>query len=597
MSIISGIEKVASGVKNVVNKVVSTVTNSGGGSSEGTAVKAAPSGNSAASQAPAATSAAESSTRKQVVDTPEDTFEASSPNVLEPELEIEKEDEEEDLDSSEIDEDEEVEEEEFARGVKGKDIENEGQTYTDESEEVSEARDVDLSNMSESEKYEYFQNLVISRADGDRSAWKTGEGELNLVGIRSFQDGKPGNADGNVYNDTIYAVYTRDGVQHVEAFNGSVDAGSWTQSQANARGFGYTDPQGNQKGISHIADGFYRDTWYRRNVLGETGLAQTENIKIHADSNADGIIQDNERLGADTNGDGLGEGVEVPGSWAIQFHSGGTGQNVNTWSAGCQVIRGDQYDRFKQLIESSPQSRYSYLVIDSSDLPAGFVSKGDTVQEIPGTGNPNAGQPYTFHGDYSTATTGGGTTGGSTYSGGANVQTPGIPTTDYSSTFSGDMFKMPDSPKITSPILFEDGDLEDLKEAAKLENMTAQIESQINALSAQAAKDIEAAKAQGLGSQQITSLPSVTGLYNMYMQASFMGLPISSDMQGSMSSALSSAGYNVNMLPTLGAGTSGVSSAAAFSGTGSGMPAGLLPDGMEGTFNGAIDPGSMELPG
>ncbi|MCD4784497.1 MAG: hypothetical protein K8T10_11805 [Candidatus Eremiobacteraeota bacterium] len=239
----------------------------------------------------------------------------------------------------------------------------------DAGNEVNGASPPDFNKMTTQEQYDYLQDVVVQQADGDESAWKTGEGEVNLVGIRSWEDGQPGGREGDAYNDTIYAARMVNGEPRIDSFNASVDGGVWNPSTAQNRGFGYRE-NGEWKGISHIADGFYRDNWVKGGVPGsDLGLRQAGDIRIHADSNSDGVIQNNERLGADINGDGIGDGVTVGSSWGIQFHPGGNGTNVGQASAGCQVIHGSEYDKFKQIISDAPNSRFSYTLIDSANLP------------------------------------------------------------------------------------------------------------------------------------------------------------------------------------------------------------------------------------
>ena len=54
----------------------------------------------------------------------------------------------------------------------------------------------------------------------------------------------------------------------------------------------------------------------------------------------------------------------------LQFHRGGVGE-VGDASAGCQVISGDQYDRFQQILAEAPQSqqKFSYLMADVNEMP------------------------------------------------------------------------------------------------------------------------------------------------------------------------------------------------------------------------------------
>lgn len=221
---------------------------------------------------------------------------------------------------------------------------------------------VDLSKMSMEEQYDYLQNTAIKQAGGNDKAWKTGDGELNLVGIRSFQDGKAVAAEGDKYNDTIYACRMKDGKKEVYAFDGTTDAGKW--DDAKGKGMSLVDDFGRDRGVTHLADGFYKESFGVGKVSGgEQGLEQKGWVRLHGDANNDGKIQQNEKLGR---GD---KGYLAGADWQIQFHRGGAGDTVGETSAGCQTIKADQYDKFMGLVNEAPnKDKLSYCLTDSSKL-------------------------------------------------------------------------------------------------------------------------------------------------------------------------------------------------------------------------------------
>ncbi len=54
---------------------------------------------------------------------------------------------------------------------------------------------------------------------------------------------------------------------------------------------------------------------------------------------------------------------------AIDVHRGGTAKNpVGKWSAGCQVIAAEGWEAFWGIIETSPQERFRYYLIDFASL-------------------------------------------------------------------------------------------------------------------------------------------------------------------------------------------------------------------------------------
>lgn len=222
---------------------------------------------------------------------------------------------------------------------------------------------VDLSTMTQQQQYNYFQNLVESQG----GTWKDADGQVNLVGIRSFQDGKPTDGTANAYDDTIYSVRMVDGQPEVKSFTASTDAGAFDPKKNNPDNpYGGTDNDGDW-GVSHLADGFYEDAWTAgATVQTDLGLRQNKDVQVHFDNNYDGVIAEDER---DNQTKGAG--------WGIQFHPAEVGYDdgkVGSWSAGCQVIKNDEWQGFEDVLRDSSQNYgqtgYSYLLIDSSDLPA-----------------------------------------------------------------------------------------------------------------------------------------------------------------------------------------------------------------------------------
>lgn len=254
-----------------------------------------------------------------------------------------------------------------------------------------------FNEMTPEQQYNYLHDITVAMAGGDESAWKTGDKEVNLIGIRSWQGGQAGSSEGNTYNDTIYAVRMNNGKPEVYAFNATVDAGI----DPGGTGYGYSDSRGS--GYSHVADGYYPDgTFVKSNNQHwgvRTVLAQASNVNINCDYNNDGVIQDDERINK-TEGAG----------WGIYFHPGGSGPNVNSWSAGCQAIRPEQYGTFMNLIEESPSNSFAYTLVDSRNLPqvdSNHVAVG--VPNNPIVAEGSGGTSYTS--DYIPATYSGGSPG------------------------------------------------------------------------------------------------------------------------------------------------------------------------------------------
>ena len=260
-----------------------------------------------------------------------------------------------------------------------------------------------FNEMSPTEQYNYLKDVVVGMANGDESQWRTGNNEVNLIGIRSWQNGQAGSSEGNKYNDTIYAVRMHDGKPEIYAFNGTVDAGK----DPGGTGFGYSGPEGS--GFSHLADGSYPIGTFEKRGGGKWGvdttLGQSGDVRINADFNNDAVIQDNERINKT-------EGA----SWGIYFHPGGKGENVGSWSAGCQVIRPEQYGTFQNLLQQDPNQKFGYTLVDSNNLPP--VDENHKAVGIPNTPEVAPGvNGTTFTGENggltaAAPTPGGGGTGG-----------------------------------------------------------------------------------------------------------------------------------------------------------------------------------------
>lgn len=207
------------------------------------------------------------------------------------------------------------------------------------------AKPVDFNKLSQDQQYDYLQKLTTSRA-GNASAWKTGDREVNLVGIRSF-NGSPQKAKIDQYDDMIYVARMVDGKKTVEGFPASVDAGA--------------DPK-NPNASYRLDDGFYDGAFKRGTVSGkELGLRQARDLSVYQDLNKDGALSADEIAKGKT---------MLSADKQLQFHRGGSGF-VGDSSAGCQVIDAQHYDRFQAILKEAPNSQgvFNYTLSDCSRLP------------------------------------------------------------------------------------------------------------------------------------------------------------------------------------------------------------------------------------
>ncbi|MCL5773008.1 MAG: hypothetical protein M1536_01315 [Firmicutes bacterium] len=375
-----------------------------------------------------------------------------------------------------------------------------------------------FNEMSPEEQYNYLHDVSVAMAGGDESQWRTGEDELNIIGIRSFQNGQAVPPEGNVYNDTIYAVRMHDGKPEVYAFQGSVDAG--VVNNPGSTGFGYADPKtGKYLGFSDLADGFYPIGTWTKGAVPHSGLGLRQNgdIKINVDLNNDGIIEDNERLGV-TEGAG----------WGIQFHPGGTGDRVGLWSAGCQVIKGDQWGLFQNLISEDKNKDFAYTLVDSANLPP--VDANHRAVGVPNT----------------PVATG---SGGTSISAGSSGAVTG--TTDAGAVTSGVSYPVYAAPQTGSPLgaSYTGGGVNAPfgPDAVDSVETGANIDQQLQSLCQAATQEIMAAKKGGFAQAGGMS-PAVSALYFTYAQVLLQHLSIKPETEQMVANSLAMAGINVQQL-------------------------------------------------
>lgn len=213
---------------------------------------------------------------------------------------------------------------------------------------LKELREVRFDHMTNEQKYDYLKALTEAKG----GSWKTGDKEVNLVGIRAFAD-QHGDHRPDLYNDRIYACRMVNGKKEVWGFVASVDGGVIRDKGLKdqlAGGFGNT---------THLADGFYQDCWRKGKVAGgDLGLRQSKPVYVHADGDNDGKIDARER----------GEALRSDPSRDLQFHCGEGSNPVGAASAGCQVIHADQFPGFQHVLNESPQQDFSYLLVSSDSL-------------------------------------------------------------------------------------------------------------------------------------------------------------------------------------------------------------------------------------
>lgn len=170
---------------------------------------------------------------------------------------------------------------------------------------------------------------------------------MNIIGIRGFWHGEAVANTFNEYNDTIFVLWKDDdgNKRHVDAFDASCDPGKLTRPL--------------EKGVAHLIEGQYLFAQGRhRGKYRALRQARPVRVKRYFDD-------DPERLTPYID----------EGFFGINIHCGGISDEVNNWSAGCQIIKGGkkgpQWKRFDQLIyETAPaeQRHFRYTLIRGESL-------------------------------------------------------------------------------------------------------------------------------------------------------------------------------------------------------------------------------------
>lgn len=120
-----------------------------------------------------------------------------------------------------------------------------------------------------------------------------------------------------------------------------------------APGRTYTGRPLNKLGAAHLMPG----AWLYKPGLhkGKKALVQAAPVRVQRDQDRDGTAEP-------------GEPIQV-GNFAVNIHRGGSAKlPVGSWSAGCQVIVGEDFPAFLALCEQSKQSEFNYYLLESSWL-------------------------------------------------------------------------------------------------------------------------------------------------------------------------------------------------------------------------------------
>jgi flagellum-specific peptidoglycan hydrolase FlgJ len=178
----------------------------------------------------------------------------------------------------------------------------------------------------------------------------TNELELNIIGIRNSND-----PNANTFNDTLLVSWMENGQWQSRKYAFTTDPGRTPRmnpDKYNSRG----------TGVAVLVEGQYINTYtidkHRKEYDALTQRAG--DVRVYRDNNRDGVIDFN-------------PASIQKGSYGINIHKAGSDSNeVNNWSAGCQVFkRSADFYEFMQLAKRSQAAGYSkftYTLINSNDL-------------------------------------------------------------------------------------------------------------------------------------------------------------------------------------------------------------------------------------
>lgn len=163
--------------------------------------------------------------------------------------------------------------------------------------------------------------------------------ELNIVGIRSA-DALP-----NKFDDLIAVFYTDDkGNEIYKTYPATTDTGTYWLKNL------YSN-----MGAAALKEGIYKDAYAIGNHRGYTALTQVKPVTTYRDLDRNAIFD----FGTKT----------TTGIYGINIHkAGANSQNVDNWSAGCQVFqKSKDFDEVMQLAhkhKSLHGNKFTYILLD-----------------------------------------------------------------------------------------------------------------------------------------------------------------------------------------------------------------------------------------
>lgn len=166
--------------------------------------------------------------------------------------------------------------------------------------------------------------------------------ELNIVGIRSAE------ALPNKFDDLIAVFYTDDkGKEILKTYNATTDTGTYWLKNLHS-----------SMGAAALKAGIYKDAYIIGKHKGYTALQQVKPVTVYRDLDRNAIFD----FGTKT----------TTGLYGINIHkAGANSENVDNWSAGCQVFkRSADFDEFINMAQKHKSlygNAFTYILLDERE--------------------------------------------------------------------------------------------------------------------------------------------------------------------------------------------------------------------------------------
>ena len=206
------------------------------------------------------------------------------------------------------------------------------------------------SSMPEAEKYDYYRSII----NAHNNKFKTGANQRNLLGFRK-ETNVCANDGRGLYDDFLvmfwvtssgqlrvreYPHFCTEPIRHYKDAGGGKRWGDRHKPISQRKSAIGQDANGDGiKDLGRILEGYYE---YEVGPLSSTlgnNLAPRQEMYSVRDINDDGVFSTQE--------------PRTSAGRSILFHQGGNLEQVgHTWSAGCQTLRKDNFDKFWQDLRS-----------------------------------------------------------------------------------------------------------------------------------------------------------------------------------------------------------------------------------------------------